>query len=68
MNASEAKKLVGQTIWIKRVHDWRPYPCKILEVAGKNVRVDTQGMEDWYWLPDCQVWTEEPNWSQGVLG
>ena len=68
MKASEAKKLIGQEVWIKRNYDWRAIPCVILEVAGRNVRVDRLGSEDWYWLPDCRIYLEKPNYNPEHLG
>ena len=67
MKASEARKLIGQKVWIKRWHDCRPYPGVILEVAGKNIRFDHQGMEDWLWLPDCRIYTEKPEPPSGIM-
>jgi hypothetical protein len=68
MKVSEVKKLIGQEVWVQRNSDWRPHLCKILAVAGRNLHIDSQGSNDWYWLPDCRIWTEKPEWMEGNPG
>jgi hypothetical protein len=64
MKSSEAKKLIGREVWIKRNIDWQARSCRILSVAGKNIQVDHFGSTDWYWLPDCRIFTEKPDYSK----
>lgn len=56
MKAAEARKLIGKPVtWLD---SWCPRRGGIerhgviLEVKGKNVRVDQQGGIDWLWLPN----------------
>lgn len=58
MNAAEARKLIGEPVtWLDTWCPKRGFLERqgvILEVQGKNVRVDQQGMTDWKWLPDMR--------------
>lgn len=58
MKAAEARKLIGKPVtWLDT---WCPKNGFILregvllEVQGKNVRVDQMGTTDWKWLPDMR--------------
>jgi hypothetical protein len=58
MSAAEARKMIGKPVtWLDT---WCPKngfivrEGVILEVKGKNVRVDQMGMTDWKWLPDMR--------------
>ncbi len=57
MKAVEARKLIGQTVRITKrgfLHDYT-MTVTIMEVRGRNVLVDHQGMTDWLWLPDLKL-------------
>lgn len=58
MKVSEARKLIGKPIKYRPVARDYVYPwtnAVILELSGRNVLVDRQGMTDWLWLPDVQI-------------
>jgi len=47
MKVSEAKKLIGQKVSVRRRYSGITYPGIILSVKGRNVEVDFYGMTDW---------------------
>ena len=55
MKASEAKKLIGQKVSVRKLYSGITEHGTILDVKGRNVEVDFYGMRDWLWLPDCIV-------------
>ena len=58
MKAGEARKLIGKTVtWLDTWCPKRGFIERegiLLEVQGKNARVDQQGSNDWKWLPDMR--------------
>jgi hypothetical protein len=56
MNAAQARRLIGKTVeWLDTYCPRSGYRVRegvILEVSGRNVRVDMNGSSDWKWLPD----------------
>ena len=53
MTAAQARKLIGRTVtWKDTFLRQYTHEAVLLEVSGKNVRVQSGGVEDWLWLPD----------------
>ena len=55
MKASEARKLVGQKVSVRKLYSGIVEHGIILDVKGRNIEIDFYGMRDWIWLPDCIV-------------
>jgi hypothetical protein len=55
MKAAEARKLIGQKVYVRKRHSSIPQHGTILSVKGRNVEVDFYGMTDWLWLPECVI-------------
>lgn len=65
MKVAEARKLIGKRVeWRTRGDPNRgTYFVRsgvIVEVAGKNVRIESMGSDDWRWLPDLIDLKEVP--------
>jgi hypothetical protein len=58
MKAAEARKLIGKPVtWLDTWCPKNGFMVRegvLLEVQGKNARVDQMGMTDWKWLPDMR--------------
>jgi hypothetical protein len=55
MKASEAKKLVGKKVSVRRRYSGITQTGIVLGVRGRNVEIDIMGMKDWLWLPDLVI-------------
>ena len=55
MKVSEAKKLIGHKVSVRKRWSGITDCVTILSVKGRNVEVDFYGSRDWLWLPDCII-------------
>lgn len=55
MKASEAKKLIGQEVFVRKRYSSITERGTVLSVKGRNIEIDFFGMRDWLWLPDVVI-------------
>jgi hypothetical protein len=55
VKASEARKLIGQEVLVRKRYSGIVERGVIVDVRGRNVEVDFWGMKDWLWLPDVVI-------------
>ena len=55
MKASEARKLIGEKVRVRKLYSGITETGTTLSVQGRNVEVDIMGMRDWLWLPDVAI-------------
>jgi hypothetical protein len=55
VKASEARKLIGQEVLVRKRYSGIVERGVIVDVRGRNVEIDFLGMKDWLWLPDVAV-------------
>lgn len=70
MTSKEAKQLIGREIQYAHIGRLyvRWYDATVLDVKGKNMEVDRDGMRDWLWLPDVEVIPAAPEISRTSEG